>query len=964
MNSICYHARTRIFHPIFFQNVTLARSSHQRFHSQSSVDSESPQPLAVPSDVNLELRRTSARGQTPSNNELQEYEEHIRRSSPITPHTRHKRSRKNVLQTKFDGRQQIMAEEIQKLFSKIPVPNGEGKANEDHKASGADESRPSSQEEEDREAHKKPKKLNKSRKAKAQEREETGEADETLETHKEPARARRRNRKIARRAKAVALVRKAKRVSAGGDVKEPAQGMNFTERVQGVLGVASTKAGALTKKTKRVSEKDSTGEEDVKESAPGLNFSKRIEGFLGEVSTADVLTDLEPPTQQNPIARLAHGLDRVLFNPGVHWLRDPRSRVYNFHPSIETIPKVFDFAFERLTGFVKSSRDEDLWALAKREDRKFGGSTSSLSGMLCHIYFMLSGNKDPDLSTLSKRFQREPSTFTPGQRMATSVVFNHKDGRYAVDSYSDNKEEAGKNILTWMGTLLEKYLTMEPSEFLTYMRTHARKPVIIEDEKASDGPIREAYRYSKSDTFVMRSQLDCQDPRLPGTGVFDIKTRACLPIRMDLLNFEESSGYLINKMFGMDGSFEREYYDLIRAAFLKYSFQVRIGNMDGVFVAYHNTERLFGFQYVSLEEMDQRIFSREPGAGDMVFRKCVQIMEAVSDEIVKCFPDESVRCTFEAEEVSGHLHVWIEPVEKKGETTPIKELVVTARNFLGENGVGGVFAIFNCTTNPCDYHSHPDTLIMSVLILFFTIGNVYWKISHVDEPEDQIRTRLNAAKERQFRAYSLPTGTNHSTIQEWWKNLNFGGTEETTGKLNIEEEIPDFFSTYFQEPDRKVAWLRHIAVQGRKETRKMEEEEKGKPKVVYGLGEVYLDEATEVEKLRESLGCEEGKVALDSRAEDECVQEPVEEDPSLGTEDVEVARNEGLGIVEDGESVEVRWNQKDVNSRTGESNLAGNLCPSREGDELEVAGGKTSRIDNDPSSVEQENENIPSGKAL
>jgi len=36
----------------------------------------------------------------------------------------------------------------------------------------------------------------------------------------------------------------------------------------------------------------------------------------------------------------------------------------------------------------------------------------------------------------------------------------------------------------------------------------------------------------------MRSQLDCVDPRLPGTGVFDVKTRAATPIRLDLLNFE------------------------------------------------------------------------------------------------------------------------------------------------------------------------------------------------------------------------------------------------------------------------------------------------------------------------------------------------------------------------------------------------------------------------------------------
>jgi len=42
----------------------------------------------------------------------------------------------------------------------------------------------------------------------------------------------------------------------------------------------------------------------------------------------------------------------------------------------------------------------------------------------------------------------------------------------------------------------------------------------------------------KSGRFVMRSQLDCHDSRLPGTGVFDIKTRACLPIRLDVLNYE------------------------------------------------------------------------------------------------------------------------------------------------------------------------------------------------------------------------------------------------------------------------------------------------------------------------------------------------------------------------------------------------------------------------------------------
>ncbi|KAG7088520.1 hypothetical protein E1B28_012504 [Marasmius oreades] len=557
-------------------------------------------------------------------------------------------------------------------------------------------------------------------------------------------------------------------------------------------------------------------------------YSRRTEGLLENTSKEPVLVALEPPTKQNPVATLAHGLDRVLFNPGVYWLRDPRTRVYNFNPAIEIIPKVVDFAFERLTGFIKSSRDEDLWALARKENRRFGGSTSSLSGILSQIYFMLSNNKDVDLRTLSMKFEGESTSFTPGQRMAASVVFNHNDGTYAIDSEPNKQEEAEKNILTWMGTLLEKYFTMTSDEFLAYMRTHAEKPV-IEDEKASDGPVREAYRYSKSNTFVMRSQLDCHDSRLPGSGVFDIKTRACLPIRMDILNFEESSGYLIDKSFGLTGSFEREYYDLVRSGFLKYSFQARIGNMDGVFVAYHNTERIFGFQYVPLEEMDQRLFGGQRGTGNVVFKKCVEMMEIVAEEIVGCFPGQSVKCTFETEERATDMHVWVEPVEKsEGGETPVKELVVTATSFLGDEMVEGDLA---------------------VKLAVDKSWTVHWTVTHLDLPEETIRSRLQKAKDRQFRAYSLPSGIDHSKIREWWNKLNFGGKENVESE--VLSEIPHFFSTHFQEPDRRIVELRELARKGRRQTQWLAESGKGKPKVVYGVGEVYVDEDTVLKELKE-----------------------------------------------------------------------------------------------------------------
>ncbi|KAL0064689.1 hypothetical protein AAF712_008387 [Marasmius tenuissimus] len=787
MHSISCYTRKRILLSSFLTSSAIVHPHQHNFHTSSSVHS-APHPLPVQQNVDLtsKLNGTSKSSKPPS--ELEEYQHFVNFAAPITQARKSRRA--NSMQVKFDLRQEQTAEKVHRLLSKLHEKPGEGKDWDE----GEIEDRDLSQ------------------------GQNTGNNGESSAVREAPE---------------------------GSKSKKKGKGKAQREEQTDPEGF-DKKAGRAEKRKRR-----KLAQKTKKEALQALTttaYTKKVEGFLGSDSTTNILADLEPPTKQNPVARLAHGLDRVLFNPGVYWLRDPRSRVYNFHPAIETIPKVFDFAFERLTGFVKSSRDEDLWELAKREKRTFGGSTSSLSGMLCQIYFMLSDNKGVDLSMLSKKFQGELTAFTPGQRMAASVVFNHKDGRYAIDSYSDNSLEAEKNILTWMGTLLEKYLTMSPEEFVTYMRTHAERPV-IEDDKASDGPVREAYRYSKSNAFVMRSQLDCQDPRLPGTGVFDIKTRACLPIRMDLLNFEESSGYLINKRFGLMESFEREYCDLIRAAFLKYSFQVRIGNMDGVFVAYHNTERLFGFQYVSVEEMDQQLFSKAPGAGDVIFNKCVQMMEIIAEEIVKCYPQESVRCTFETEENSNKLHVWVEPVEPSEAGPTIKELVVTTQSFLDDRGVIGREAIHNCTDQP---------------------WNVYWKIRHMNDSEEEMHVRLKAAKERQFRAYSLPSGVSHSTIKEWWEKLNFGKKKEKGlgNESNIEKQIPEFFHTYFQEPDRKIELLRSIAKQGRLETQKLEQEERGKPKIVYGLGEVHLDEETEVQKIKESFKHAEPKVESGSKSHD------------------------------------------------------------------------------------------------
>lgn len=47
---------------------------------------------------------------------------------------------------------------------------------------------------------------------------------------------------------------------------------------------------------------------------------------------------------------------------------------------------------------------------------------------------------------------------------------------------------------------------------------------------------------------------------------------------------------------------------MIRGAFLKYYYQMKIGDMDGAFIGYHNTKKMFGFEYVKLSTMEKILF--------------------------------------------------------------------------------------------------------------------------------------------------------------------------------------------------------------------------------------------------------------------------------------------------------------------------------------------------------------------
>ena len=348
--------------------------------------------------------------------------------------------------------------------------------------------------------------------------------------------------------------------------------------------------------------------------------------------------------------------------------------MYNFDPYLQKIMPVAEFDFSALKEYITSSRDQSLIEIAKEHGKRYMGSTSSMTEVLSHFHFLLSQWRPINPSILSKSFPAHLTSFAEFQRIPSAIFLRWKDGSYAIDA---DKQFASANVLSMLGKSMEKLLTLSTDDFERYRKSNLGQ--VTEDEQFAP----ESYHYSTLGDFLMRSQLDAHDPRLPGTGMFDLKTRSVVSIRMDVANYEHGVGYEIKSRQGEWESYEREYYDMIRNAFLKYSLQVRMGRMDGIFVAFHNIERIFGFQYISLPEMDSTIHGQwDTSIGDQEFRLSLDLMNKVLDRATKKYPEtvsrawsffiylahlsQSLRLHFETRDVqTPFMYIFAEPVTEE-----------------------------------------------------------------------------------------------------------------------------------------------------------------------------------------------------------------------------------------------------------------------------------------------------------
>ena len=371
-----------------------------------------------------------------------------------------------------------------------------------------------------------------------------------------------------------------------------------------------------------------------------------------------VLGDKEVP-------KLAHGLESVINSNRIVGISE--------YLSIQKVPLISKERLRQLQLYTPPSQDANL-IKSIPSSTKYIGSTSTTTGLLSQIYYMMSNKRKPDTSRLSPEFEFLSQYFTSGSQAPVTVILRKINGIWTIDS---DKSFDKPNVLADLGHVLEYRLTSTLKQFENFIEHNHL-------------PRKDCFHLMEYGNLSLRSQLDCAHDLLP-KRIFDLKTRAVLPIRLNVTRYRHNLWYKIIKHKGEFLSFEREYFDMIRSAFLKYYFQVCIGNMAGIYVAYHNTEEIFGFQYISREELAQRVFGFSE-LGESVFKTSLSILQQLLRTLLDKETHEQFSVTLHF--YKGELKVFKEAISPEYEKFKLK-----ATNFPLDNFTKDTLKHYIVTTN-------------------------------------------------------------------------------------------------------------------------------------------------------------------------------------------------------------------------------------------------------------------------
>lgn len=415
----------------------------------------------------------------------------------------------------------------------------------------------------------------------------------------------------------------------------------------------------------------------IVESAPTTYKTPIIDAMLDMSKFNDdaIYTDTtSPPTLSAELRDYVFPNNKLLYDPSnvivqqstsiIQFNKATKSRL---SPYIE-LPDTQSIDYSRIPPFTTSSRDTVLHSQAQQyTEVEFVGSTSSTSSLLSHLHYVITRFRPIDTHLFSPVFHNMSRRHTRAARKPTSILLRRKSMTdtartlYAIDNPPSSSHKSNQ-VLIDLGKVVERQLTMSPTQFNQLLCT-----VEIDDTARARLSEPESYAYMKYRSILFRAQLDCYDVGVPNLHrkVFDLKSRATLPIRLDCANYKHYLQYKLTRLYGELNSYEREYYDMARSAFMKYSMQCRIGNMSGVLVAYHNTCEVFGLQYIPVSDMNNILFGNTLTA-DKVYEHSMKLMNELLRQITarvqQLHPNaDIIKITVNTSyQTSSHMKVYVE----------------------------------------------------------------------------------------------------------------------------------------------------------------------------------------------------------------------------------------------------------------------------------------------------------------
>eukprot|EP01017_Pseudomicrothorax_dubius_P050461 TRINITY_DN9566_c0_g1_i2.p1 TRINITY_DN9566_c0_g1~~TRINITY_DN9566_c0_g1_i2.p1 ORF type:complete len:630 (-),score=137.85 TRINITY_DN9566_c0_g1_i2:37-1926(-) len=377
--------------------------------------------------------------------------------------------------------------------------------------------------------------------------------------------------------------------------------------------------------------------------------------------------NIETGFSTDKIPKLYHHLDHIVHRPGIYPIDSFLPLQKDGGKFLKNIYQPEEIDFSRIPPYIPPSKDSTLLNFARDANIKYVMSTSTISSALAQIYYMFSGFRIPSFKNISSAYEFEPKQYMISQRKPVTTYLRPIDKAkdiWALDSDS-GIFQITNSILIDLGKVIERSLTTSAEEFNSILLKGTPNP---ENLSLQD----DYHRFMRlNNEICLRSQIDCcsLDPVTGKPFVFEIKSRSVCPIRYDLPNYKDYIDYKINSRRGLHSSFEREYYDMIRGAFLKWAFQIRIGRMDGAFVAFHNTKEIFGFEYIKTAEIERRVFGN-PITAEVAFVCCSKLLITVLNTILADLKKESfemLKVGFYACSISKRLVVFVELINESFE---------------------------------------------------------------------------------------------------------------------------------------------------------------------------------------------------------------------------------------------------------------------------------------------------------